>query len=110
MKQLFVLSLLIVAGACASAGDRVAAPGQSSASASYSVAYAAAVAAIEYSVARGHAWSTSDALLQQAVAADADGDEDLAIELADAARVQAELAAKQADIEEGTWQERVLSN
>jgi hypothetical protein len=119
MKRLLLISLLAFAGACSSQGDT--APGQSSSaavaepadpipSASYAEAHAAAVAAIDYSAARGHAWSTSDALLAQAVAAAAQGDDELAIKLADNARVQAELAARQADIEEKTWQERVLSD
>lgn len=119
MKPLLLISLLVFAGACASPGDTAPEPAMSAAvtdpgtpapSASYAEAHAAAVAAIDYSAARGHAWSTSDALLAQAVAAEAQGDHELAIELADKARVQAELAARQADIEEKTWQERVLSD
>jgi hypothetical protein len=116
MKRLLLISLFAFAGACSNQGGT--APAQSSstataeptASASYAEAHAAAVAAIDYSAARGHAWSTSDALLAQAVAAAEQGDDELAIKLADSARIQAELAARQADIEEKTWQERVLSD
>ena len=120
MKQLLYVSLFLLIGACTKPDDNGQAPAPvptammqeepAKPSASYEEAHAAAVAAIDYSVTRGHAWSTSDALLEQAVAANADGNDALAIELADSARIQAELAAKQADIEEGTWQERVLSD
>jgi len=122
MKQFFFVSLFLLIGACtnsdtsgpetelvqtspAAIEETPAAP-----SLSFDEAHAAAVAAIDYSAQRGHAWSTSDTLLEQALAANAVGDEELAIELADSARIQAELAAKQADIEEDSWQERVLSD
>ena len=104
MKQMLLVSLFVLASACESSGDN------SSAGSSYEEAHAAAVAAIDHSALLGHAWSTADALLEQAVAANADGNDELAIELADSARIQAELASKQADIEEDTWQERVLSD
>lgn len=122
VKRLFLLSLLPLLGACGSA-ENAAAPAQVEPAAaviedyvapepstSYEVAHAAAVAAIEHSADLGHAWSTSDALLKQAVSAAADGDSDQAIQLADAARVQAELAATQAVTEETAWRERVLSD
>ena len=126
MKRLFMLSLLLLLGACggsADNADNAAAPAQlepavaviedytaPEPSTSYEEAHAAAVAAIEHSAALGHAWTTSDALLKQAVSAAADGDSDQAIQLADAARVQAELAARQAVTEETAWRERVLSD
>jgi len=98
--------MILVTGACSTQNDNVRAPGPGS---SYAEAHAAAVAAIEYSAERGHAWSTADALLEQAVTAAAEGDNARAIQLADGARIQAELAARQADIEEQIWTERVLS-
>jgi len=85
-------------------------PAEAPPSASFEEAQAAAIAAIERSAARDHAWSSADNLLKQAVAAAAAGDEDKAIELADRARVQAELALRQADLEETAWRERVLSD
>lgn len=106
MKQIFLIAFMLFASAC----DKAPAPDESSAAVSYTEAHATAVAAIEYSAERGHAWSTADALLEQAVEASANGDEALAIELALDAREQAEIAAKQADIEERTWSGRVLSD
>ncbi len=123
MNRLFMLSLLLLLGACGGSAENAAAPAQVEPAAvvieddiapepstSYEEAHAAAVAAIEHSAALGHAWTTSDALLKQAVSAAADGDSDQAIQLADAARVQAELAARQAVTEETAWRERVLSD
>jgi hypothetical protein len=123
VKRLLMLSLLLSLGACGESAEKGKAPAplESEAaeteeyvalapSASYEEAHAAAVAAIEHSAELGHAWSTSDDLLKQAVAAAADGDADQATRLADAARIQAELAARQAAIEETAWRERVLSD
>ena len=123
VKRLLIVSLLLSLGACGESAEKGQAPApvesavadigdyvEPEPSASYEEAYAAAVAAIEHSAELGHAWSTSDALLKQAVTAAADGAADQAIRLADAARIQAELAARQAAIEETAWRERVLSN
>ncbi len=113
MKQLFFLvPLLLTLWACGGTTVKEQAPDatEPAASTSYEDAHAAAVRAIEHSAERGHAWSTSDALLEQAVAAAADGDENRAIQLADSARMQAELAVQQADTEEKIWMERVLSD
>ncbi len=123
MKQIFPVAMIIVVCGCSESADNVedqavaesptvtvdeyVAPAPST---SYAEAHAAALVAIEVSASRGHAWSTSDALLAQGVAAAAEGNEELAIELADRARIQAELAIRQADFEEGAWSERVLSN
>ena len=112
MKQLYLVPLLLTLGACGGSTVKEQAPDatESVASASYEDAHAAAVKAIEHSAERGHAWNTSDVLLEQAVTAAADGDEELAIQLADSARMQAELAVQQADTEEEIWMERVLSD
>lgn len=77
---------------------------------SYEQARASAIAAMKVAADRGHAWSTSDALLEQAATAAAEGDESSAIRLADDARIQAELAVRQADAEEIAWKDRALSN
>jgi len=118
-----MVSCLLSLGACGQSADNGQAPAPAESavaeieayvepapSASYEEAHAAAVAAIEHSAELGHAWSTSDALLEQAVTAAADGDKEQAIQLADAARIQAELAARQAALEETAWRERVLSD
>lgn len=123
MKRLLMVPLLLLLGACGESADQGQAPVPPEStvadaekyvepppSATYEEAYAAAVAAIEHSAELGHAWSTADDLLEQAVAAAAGGDVDQAIQLADAARIQAELAARQAAIEASAWRDRVLSD
>lgn len=105
MKHIYLISLLVLAGACSSP----AAKSSSAPSSSYAEAHAAAVTAIELSVASGHAWSSSEVLLAEGATAAAAGDNDLAIQLTDKARVQAELSIQQAKFEESAWSERVLS-
>jgi len=105
MKQLYLISLLVLAGACSSPGAK----SSSAPSSSYADAHAAAQAAIELSAASGHAWSSSEVLLAEGAAAAEAGDNDLAIQLADKARIQAELSIQQAKFEESAWSERVLS-
>ncbi len=105
MKQIYLISLLVLAGACSSPGTKsLATPGTS-----YAEAHAAAQAAIELAYASGHAWSSSEVLLAEGAAAAETGDNDLAIQLADKARVQAELSIQQAKFEKSAWSERVLS-
>ena len=110
MKQILLIGVIVLTAACENSSDNASNQNEDSSATSYEEAHAAAVEAIDYSVSRGHAWTTADALLEQAVAATANGDEALAIELANRARTQAELAARQADIEETTWSDRVLSD
>jgi hypothetical protein len=123
MKTFYLISLFLMLAACGKPAEDSQSPEAArtspvvaeayeapAPSKSYSEAHAAAVTAIEYSVERGHAWSTADDLLKEAVAADEEGDDDAAMKLADRARVQAELAVRQADVEEATWRMRVLSN
>ena len=106
MKQIYLISLLVLASACSTPGAKsLSAP-----SSSYAEAHAAAVAAIELAQAHGHAWSSSEVLLAEGAAAAAEGDNDLAIQLADKARVQAELSIQQAKFEESAWTARVLSD
>lgn len=123
MKQIFPVSIFVLASACSYPVDNAEEQVSNQSlpavtdeykepvpSTSYAEAHAAAVAAIELSAARGHAWSTSDVLLQEAATAAAEGDEKLAIQLADKARIQAELSVRQAEFEESAWTERVLSD
>lgn len=102
MKKISLLSLLVLVSACQSSP---ATPGST-----YAEVHAAAVAAINESAVRGHEWSTAGKLLEEGVAAAADGDEAMAIRLTEKARIQAELSVRQADIEESAWNERVLSD
>jgi len=106
MKQTYLISLLVLVAACSTPG----AQSLSTTSSSYAEAHAAAVAAIELAQAHGHAWSSSEVLLAEGAAAAAQGDNDLAIQLTDKARVQAELSIQQAEFEKSAWAERVLSN
>jgi hypothetical protein len=106
MKQIYLISLLVLAGACSTPATK-SLPAPSS---SYAEAHAAAVAAMELAQAHGHAWSSSEVLLAEGAAAAEAGDNDLAIQLADKARVQAELSIQQAKLEESAWTERVLSD
>jgi hypothetical protein len=110
MKQILLIGVIVLTAACGNSSDSAATQGEDSSATSYEAAHAAAVVAIDYSATRGHAWTTADTLLKRAVAASANGDEALAIELANSARTQAELAARQADIEEAKWSDRVLSD
>lgn len=76
---------------------------------SYDASLAAARVAIELSAQKGHAWMTADQLIEAAAKAALDGDEARAIQLADEARVHAELAVVQADKEAATWRDRLVS-
>jgi len=117
MKLWYVISLLPLAG-CGDSTDTIEPPIESAPavhaepapSASYDDALAAAVAAIEIAAQKRNAWTTSDALLKQAQAAATEGDEPRAIRLADAARIQAELAARQAETEALAWRDRVVAD
>ena len=83
-------------------------PVEAEPSASWAEARAAAMAAIEIAAGKGHAWSTSDSLLEEAARAAGEGDESRAISLADEARIHAELAAVQADREATAWHDKVI--
>lgn len=123
MRNLLFPVLALVIAACGGESDNAAAPsaavdGQSDArttvnterSNSYAEAHAAAVAAIAIAADKGHAWSTSDQLIKDAAKAVAEGDEALAISLADEARIHADLAVIQADTEAAAWRDRVITN
>ena len=114
MKQIYLISLLVLAGACSYPGatseEQVSAQSLPAPSTSYAEAHTAAVAAIELSASGGHAWNSAEVLLAEGAAAAAAGDTDLAIQLTDKARIQAELSIEQAEYEESAWKERVLSD
>ena len=78
--------------------------------ATYADARAAAITAIAVATERGHAWTTSDQLINEADKAAQDGNESLAISLADEARIHAELAVQQADREATAWRDNLISN
>jgi hypothetical protein len=122
MKQTLLISLFVLVSSCGDSKDaaeeQVSAPQIPVAtdeyvapapSISYAEARVAAVSAIDEAAALGHAWSSSDTLLKEGAAAAEEGNEELAIQLTDNARIQAELSIRQANFEEGAWTERVLS-
>ena len=100
MRKVILLALASSLAACG---------GESQSDSGYEDAHAAAVAAIDIATERGHAWMTSDQLIEDAANAAAEGDETRAILLADEARIHAELAVVQADNEAATWHDRVIS-
>jgi len=99
------MTLLLVSIAVSSAIAVKAEP-----SASWAEARTAAMAAIEIAAGKGHAWSTSDSLFEEAARAAEEGDESRAISLADEARIHAELAAVQADREATAWHDNVIAD
>ena len=78
--------------------------------ATYVDARSAAMTAIAVATERGHAWTTSDQLIDEADKAAQDGNESLAISLADEARIHAELAVEQADREATAWRDNLISD
>lgn len=97
MKLIFLVSLFVLVGSCGDSKD--AAEEQASAS----------QIPVEMDEYVAPAPSSSYVLLKEEAAAAADGNEELAIQLTDNARIQAELSIRQAKFEEGAWAERVLS-
>lgn len=95
MKQIFLVSLFVLTGACGDQDNGAEEPVTSQ-------SVPAAIDEFEEP-----APSTSYA---EAHAAAAAGGDELAIQLTDKARIQAELSIRQAEIEEGAWTERVLSD
>lgn len=100
MRKAILLALASILTACG---------GETQSDNAYEEAHAAAVAAMEIATESGHAWITSDQLIEDAAKAAAEGDEARAILLADEARIHAELAVVQADTEAATWRDRVIS-
>lgn len=100
MRKAILLALASILAACG---------GETQSDSGYEDAHAAAVTAMDIATEKGHAWTTSDQLIEDAAKAAAEGDEALAILLADEARIHAELAVVQADNEAATWHDRVIS-
>ncbi len=97
------LTLILVCGfvtACSTTTDDN--PG------SYAATLAGAEAKIAEARDKGHAWTTFEALLQQAAAASDAGDEEEAVRLATEARLHAELAIEQSEFEAEAWKTRVF--
>lgn len=100
MRNAILLALAFILAACG---------GETQSESGYEDAHAMAIAAMDAAAERGHAWTTSDQLIQDAAKAAAEGDETRGILLADEARIHAELAVVQADNEAATWHNRVIS-
>ncbi len=125
MRTILLLTISLVLIACgesappaseapvsemAVAATATATPVNAEPSNSYVEARSAAMTAIEIAADTGHAWITSDSLLQEAANAAEQGDEGRAISLADEARIHAELAAIQADTEATAWHDNVIGD
>ncbi len=109
MRTMVLLTMSLVLVACGKSAPPAtsvnAEPGNS-----YAEARSAAMTAIEIAADKGHAWTTSDSLLQEAANAAEQGDDSRAISLADEARIHAELAAIQADTEATAWHDNVIGD
>ena len=70
--------------------------------------YADADALRQQAAARGYEWIGTAGLLEQAQEQAAQGNEEAALELVEAARFQADAALQQAEHEATAWQNRVL--
>jgi len=77
-------------------------------SVSFADAYAAAEAALAEAAARRNVWSKTEGLLEQSKIAHDEGRQDDAVELANEARLQAELAVTQAISQKKDWQKNML--
>jgi hypothetical protein len=116
-------ALLILCGAALSAcseqsstgtaaGEPAAAPGaipSQASGATFDAAYAAAEEALAVAVANRNVWSKTENILEQSKAANSEGRTDVAIELANEAKIQAELATDQALAEKDAWRSRMLA-
>jgi hypothetical protein len=117
------IALLILCGAALSAcseqsstetaaGGPAAAPDEISGQASgttFDTAYAAATDALAVAAANRNVWSKTENILEQSKAANSEGRTDVAIELANEAKIQAELATDQALVEKDAWRSRILA-
>ena len=116
-------ALLILCGAALSAcseqsntdtaaGEPAAAPAEipsQASGAAFDAAYAAAEEALAEAAANRNVWSKTENLLEQSMAANSEGRTDVAIELANEAKLQAELATNQALTEKDAWRSRILT-
>jgi hypothetical protein len=119
MRILFLLFLGLTLSACGSKQEAATSTVDEPAavvkiiadpSTSYAAAHAAALSAMQTAADKGHAWNTADKLIDEAVAAAANGDEPLALKLADEARMHALLAIAQADRQVHDWRARVITD
>ncbi len=106
MRTMMLLLIFMLLIAC---GESTA-PVNAEASKSWAEAHSTAMTAIEIAADKGHAWTTSDQLMEEAARAAREGDESRAISLADEARIHAELAAVQADREAAAWRDNVIAD
>ncbi len=84
-----------------------AAPGFSSEASDIEATIAGAVESLEQARQSGNSWTTTEALIADAKAALADGDLEQAAELAQRARLTADMAQKQRESEVDAWEPRV---
>jgi len=77
--------------------------------AGFDEAYAAATEALAEAAANRNVWSKTENLLEQSKIANSEGRTDLAIELANEAKLQANLATEQALAEKDAWRSRILT-
>ena len=121
MNRNFALLILCVAAlsACSeqsntdtAAGEPAAAPIETISQASgagFDAAYAAAEEALALAAANRNVWSKTENILEQSKAANSEGRTEEAIELANEAKLQAELATNQALAEKDAWRSRILA-
>ena len=84
-----------------------ASPGFGSEASDIETTIAGAVESLEKARQSGNSWTTTEALIADARAALADGDLEKAAELAQRARLTADMAQKQRESEVDAWQPRV---
>jgi hypothetical protein len=116
-------ALLILCGAALSAcseqsstdnaaGEPAAVPSETPSQASgatFDAAYAAATDALAEAAANRNVWSKTETLLEQSKAANSEGRTEVAIKLANEAKLQADLATNQALTEKDAWRSRILT-
>jgi len=111
MRLSIIVALLMLCGltlaACVSMPQDGGGSGAAAAT-SFEDVYAAAEQALAKAEASRNVWSRTDGLMRAAKAAHAEGRVEEAISLATEAKMQAELAVKQAEREKKAWQAGVL--
>ena len=93
-------------------GEPVAASTETTSQASgagFDEAYAAATDALAEAAANRNVWSKTEIILEQSKVANSEGHTDRAIELANEAKLQANLATEQALAEKDAWRSRILT-
>jgi len=105
--KLLQIVVLILASALAVADNETSAVDMNP-SESFDTAQSRALDAIAQATDIGNIWTTSGQLLDAALAAHESGDDAEAIRLADEARIHAELAMQQAEVEAASWRDNVI--